>query len=87
MTFSDLLNASAVSQEELARRIGVHPVTISVWKRRPPRESMAAAIALALGLDVAVVRTALQAARGGPSPAQPSPVLPSAPADVGHGRP
>jgi len=68
VTLSEIITGSNVSQVEIARRIGVHPVTVTVWKRSPPRDSMAPAIALAVGQPVEVVLDALRLARAQPTP-------------------
>lgn len=65
MTLSEILSGGAGTQEDLARRLGVHPVTISKWKRVPPRDVFAPAIAEATGQPVEVVRTAIREARAG----------------------
>lgn len=63
MTLSDILGNATVTQVELARRIGVHPVTVTVWKRNPPRDVVAPAIAAATGQPLEVVLAAIREAR------------------------
>jgi transcriptional regulator with XRE-family HTH domain len=64
MTLKQLVNGTGRSHAELARELGVHPVSLSRWiNGAPPRDVVAPALAAVLGCSVDAVRTALAAER------------------------